>query len=670
MRGTVISATLAGAVLAAGGAAAQSLDGTKPTLPAEPVIPTLHQHDKPSPFPIMPLYDLGKAPAEMPYRTDAMTPGAGVLSSVMGSAAPTKIGLGYSGAGDAREAFVQTAIRGAEATMVGSAIAETAGNYEDGSGREVRFGYDRHTEQVGLVLRPLPGTTLRAGVVNDVISDHRLPLVSPVVQDGVAVTEGFGADSVSTRRLIVNLGAEQTAPITGVDRLKLDLRYVGLDRVNRNFELRSTPATNPMEARPSRDTFTAALSGDMPLSDAVLARLTLSGEHVDHDAARHGGPNTSLATLSGLQYPGVEMTQAGVNLDIAWKPQPPTDVTFGVRYDYVSGSASKLDTLMQVGAGAARYTGTPRSLYRQYYGDVSDSREDHMLSAKVDAEHRLLDDRLSLTGSVGRIMRAADTQERYFAMPSMNNTTASGYAARQVGNPDLAPEQHYRAEAGIALKGDDWLDYGRKRPGGDDWLASQSWRLSLGGHVEHVVDFISRDRAHGQDGILRADNAFIWRNVDAQLAGIDLEAAVNLTRNWSTRVGLTWQWGENTDDGRALYGINPLEANWLVDYQDTLGSIGTWNAGAKLRMVAGQDRADLSPATGSGFDPGPVGGFTLLDLYAGVQLYDTVGLRLGVDNVFDRTYAEHNPYTSTDETNPSAVYGPGRTVYVRGVVTF
>ncbi len=60
----------------------------------------------------------------------------------------------------------------------------------------------------------------------------------------------------------------------------------------------------------------------------------------------------------------------------------------------------------------------------------------------------------------------------------------------------------------------------------------------------------------------------------------------------------------------------------------------------------------------------------MVDLYAGIQVHDRVGLRLGIENLFDKTYAEHDPHIATDESNPTAVNAPGRTFYARAVAAF
>ena len=661
-----ITLLLAGTALASTAAAAQ--ESTAPTLPKTPVVPVLTQHDKPNPFPLTPLWELGWTPAEMPYRRDKVHPGAGALESLAASTAPVKVGGGYTSAGSAKEAFGQAAVRTALATIQASANYENAGQYTDGNGDEVRAGYDRHTEQLAVALRPTADSSFNAMILHDRIDDHMLPMAAIVRQGGVNLSEGFGADPVKTERTMAQLAAETRKPLSGLDKIGLQLRYVGLERVADNYTLRpETPAASRNIAKPSRHDIGASLSGESQLADDVAARMTLSTNRIWHDATRWGGPGVNnLSQITGYQYPGVEMWESAANLDLAWKPAASSNVTLGLRYDYVTADATKADNTMRIGT----FNGSVRSLYQSYFGDVDTSGEDHLVSLKLDGEHKMVNDRLALTGSVGRIMRAADTQERYFALPSTAGAGATGTSTRQVGNPGLSPEAHYRAEAGVALRGDDWLDYGRKRPGGEDFLGSQSWRLSLNGYVDQVEDFISRDRAHGQSGVLLNDNAFIWRNVDARLAGAEAEAAVILTRNLSSKLALYYRWGENTADSRALYGIDPLEANWLVDWQDTMGEIGSWNAGFKLRAVAGQHRLDADPSAGSGFDADNRGGFGLFDLYAGVQFHDTIGLRVGVDNVFDKTYAEHNPANATDDTNPVSVNGPGRSFYARALATF
>lgn len=636
-----------------------------PTLPAERLVPAFSQHDKPSPYPVLPMFWLGSAPGEMPYRQDHVRPEPGVLGPVLDSARPFRFGAGYSGAGDAKEMFAQGVRRTANHMVMGTVGVETAGGYDDGDGNRIRFGYDRHTEQ--LVFGYLPaGRALKAVMVHDRIDDAVLPLAAPTVQNGVALIGGYGADPVKTERYVAKLSYEDKVTFAAADQVRVELGYVGLDRVANNFALRPTPAPNRMKGTPSADILSGTASVDFRAA-GLAHRLGVDAKRTAQDGERLGGPGVnSLTTVTGRQYPGVRLLETGLFGETAHDLSADRHLTVGWRYDYVDASAGKADEAMRIG----NFSGTPRDLYRLYSGSGETDAREHNLSARLKFEQEFLDDRARAFAAVGRIMRTADPTERYFALPSTAGASPVGTASRQVGNPGLDPEAHYRLDIGGGIDGPGWVEWGHKGPGEGRWLTSDAWRLAVTGHVDRVIDFISRDRAHGQAGVLQSDNAFIWRNVDALLAGLEVDVQWNLTRNWSTRLNLAYQWGENTSDGRPLYGINPLEANWIVDYHDMLGTEGTWHVGGKLRAVARQGRADNDPSRGSGYDPAETAGYAVLDLFAAAQLRDRIGVRVGIDNLLDKRYSDHNPHTSTDEPNPSPVSAPGRTFYLRTVANF
>jgi hypothetical protein len=51
-------------------------------------------------------------------------------------------------------------------------------------------------------------------------------------------------------------------------------------------------------------------------------------------------------------------------------------------------------------------------------------------------------------------------------------------------------------------------------------------------------------------------------------------------------------------------------------------------------------------------------------VYAGVNIKDKYGLRLGVNNVFNKKYAEHISGDHVLALSPSVVYAPGRTYWL------
>jgi iron complex outermembrane receptor protein len=258
------------------------------------------------------------------------------------------------------------------------------------------------------------------------------------------------------------------------------------------------------------------------------------------------------------------------------------------------------------------------------------------------------------------MVRSPSDIERWHAL----DNPSSG-SLRWIGNPELEAEKHHKIELGLSFKGDGYKAYQRSKPQGSAWSAKFS------GYYDKVQDFVTLDKANGQDGILQSDLATISRNVDATLIGGSAEFAYTVNRNMSSRLIATYTYGENDTDNRPLYQVRPFEAYWLMDYADDLGVMGTWNVGSKVRFSARQDRLDDSTDTGLGMDnDGTSGSFTTLDLYGGVQLYNRVGLSFGVDNVFDKHYNEHITGEHIANVDRSAITAPGRTFFVRAVANF
>jgi iron complex outermembrane receptor protein len=70
---------------------------------------------------------------------------------------------------------------------------------------------------------------------------------------------------------------------------------------------------------------------------------------------------------------------------------------------------------------------------------------------------------------------------------------------------------------------------------------------------------------------------------------------------------------------------------------------------------------------GSGLDAGETPGWAILNLYARLSLGAGGELRAGVDNIFDRSYAEHLNRGNRDPfyPEPLRVNEPGRTLWAR-----
>jgi len=112
----------------------------------------------------------------------------------------------------------------------------------------------------------------------------------------------------------------------------------------------------------------------------------------------------------------------------------------------------------------------------------------------------------------------------------------------------------------------------------------------------------------------------------------------------------------------------PLEARLGLNYAQ-----GPWSAGVLWRVAAAQRRYALNQGNVVGRDLGPSAGFGVFSLHADYRVNQRLKLSLGIDNLFDKTYAEHlNLAGNAGFGYPGGVRvnEPGRTLWLRADVTF
>ena len=166
-------------------------------------------------------------------------------------------------------------------------------------------------------------------------------------------------------------------------------------------------------------------------------------------------------------------------------------------------------------------------------------------------------------------------------------------------------------------------------------------QLDLGYQHEHgnLSSWVSAYTGLIQDFILTKYNAndqAETRNVDAVIAGAEAGIGYQFSDAIQADVSAMYAWGENTTDNTPLPQISPLEARVNLRYiQDN------YTLGAYWRLVDGQNRISEREGNIVGYDVKKSAGFGALSLNGTYHIADGVDLSVGVDNVLDRTYAEH-----------------------------
>ncbi len=114
--------------------------------------------------------------------------------------------------------------------------------------------------------------------------------------------------------------------------------------------------------------------------------------------------------------------------------------------------------------------------------------------------------------------------------------------------------------------------------------------------------------------------------------------------------------------------MTPLEGRIGLNYDDH-----AWSFGGVLRLVAAQHRIAVNQGNIAGQDIGKTGGFAVFSLNAGWRPRPGMLVAAGVDNLFDKNYAEHISRGGSmlaGFTQTTRVNEPGRVAWLKGTLDF
>jgi iron complex outermembrane receptor protein len=160
------------------------------------------------------------------------------------------------------------------------------------------------------------------------------------------------------------------------------------------------------------------------------------------------------------------------------------------------------------------------------------------------------------------------------------------------------------------------------------WKASK-WSGSVSGFYGKVDDYI----------LMKWTPApAMTRNVNATTMGVEGDIVRRLTRNLKADVALSYVRASNETDGKPLAQQPPLEGRFGMLYEGPV-----YTMGAMARLVGRQNRVDIGSGNIviNGMDLGPTAGFAVFSINGGYRLKGRLLITGGIDNLLDRTYAEH-----------------------------
>ncbi|PIE45066.1 MAG: TonB-dependent receptor [Gammaproteobacteria bacterium] len=516
--------------------------------------------------------------------------------------------------------------------VIGSLAYTHADDYKDGDGNTVNYGYNR--KNAALVLGILPTMT----------TEHRLTLVYDDIDDDKQPQHVM--DPVNTRRVVGKYNGRFGAQDDS-NTLHLELSAIDLKRQANNFDLRTNPASMPKVAMDvKRQQYLADIHYNFKFDDQNRSSIGLRYKDDSHDAKRF--VMTPMGKRqNGYRFPAVKTKTTSLYASHEWQPTQQHSLKGALDYTWQTAEARAVNSILNLPPAF----NTSQKIWSMYGYDGTGKIKQDGLSGKLRYEFKP-EDGQQFYGELVSLYRMPENPERFavlFAPP----VTGMGWGT----NPRIKPERENRLTLGMKLNGEGWGDYQSTLQ--DDYAGA--WQIKGEVYYADVDNFITLDRYRGPVPLLRGN--VISRNVDAKLAGINVGYQQNWTQNLSSLLGVSYRYGKNKTDNRPLYQIAPLEANLSVDWKDYFDG-GSYNIGSRLRHQHKQNRRDDNRLTGLGID-NETSGFTTLDIYGGIEWKNNIGISLGVDNVFDKKYAEYITGGHVESVAPSVVNAPGRTFWLR-----
>lgn len=296
------------------------------------------------------------------------------------------------------------------------------------------------------------------------------------------------------------------------------------------------------------------------------------------------------------------------------------DINFGVRLDRTKTEANKNLVLNSNNADPIK----------ALYNTIDSEKEYNSVSANFITKYKM--DNSNLFIGVGQSVRVPDAKEAYFiaGMPMDGKFMWS-----IKGNENLKETVNREIDTGYEYFGDNY-----------------SFKTTL--FYSNLKDFIYAYK--------NAMNTLTFDNIDAKVYGLDMSYFRELTTNITLDASVAFQRGKKEtlikgQNDKDLAEIPPIKSRFALTYNDSkyLAMVELLSAGEQKNIDSdnGEKKIDC---------------YSILNLKGGYNFNKRVSLNIGVDNLFDETYAVNNSYVgrgviSSIGSEPMVINEAGRNFY-------
>ncbi len=454
-----------------------------------------------------------------------------------------------------------------------------SGDYKDGSGNAVHSFYTRWSGNLAAGWTPGENTLMEASVAKS----NGEAAYADRMMDG----SRFARDNVALRFERRNVAAR-------IAKIEAQAYYNYIDHVMDNFNER-TPGTTFSAINPDRKTM-----GGRFATTFVIAQPTSLVVGVDTQRNIHRGrsamgtTSTALVTAAYLAAPRVEdmrFSQTGFFAEATHVLTPRRRLLAGFRGDWREAVDNRPCVAATSCSGTSPLKNSTFGLADNKWlkGGFGRFEQDIMAGGLG-----------TFYAGIGHAERFPDYWERLRQDPvTLNSAFLS-----------TRPEKTTQLDTGMLWK-------------------SSGWVGSISGFYGKAHDYI----------LMRWSPApVLTRNVNATTMGLEGEFIRRLPRNLKADLTLSYVRANNDTDHKPLAQQPPLESRLGLQYEGPVYALG-----AMARLVARQDRVDVGSGNivANGMDLGPTAGFAVFSINAGYRMKGRLLITGGIDNLTNRTYAEH-----------------------------
>lgn len=499
-----------------------------------------------------------------------------------------------------------------QAYAQGTFTRSAANDYQDGNGQAVQSAYQRRSGNAAFGYTPDDNTRIE---LTGATSDGRAAYADRTM-DGVK----FARDNMGVKFDKKNMGST-------LDSVEAQVYYNYVDHVMDNYSLRTfTPnmmMPNRAVSNPDRTTTGGRVAAGLEMSEATQAKVGIDFQDNKH-TIRTSMNQTLIPYEMMARTQDAQFRNVGVFGEVKHDMGNSSRMIGGLRADnwHAEDKRTAINFMTMMGGAQANPT-------------ANQARNKTLTSGF--GRYELDYDESTVYLGLGHTQRAPDYWELF---SNESATTLSAF--------DTRPEKTTQLDAG-------WIYNDGELSG------------SMSAFYGKVTDYILVQSAVAK-AMHMATGATVTRNVNATTWGGEAGIAYRLAEGWRLDGSLAYVQGTNDTNGTALGQMPPLEARLGANYDS-----GVWSAGALLRMASAQDRFTLNQGNIVGQDIGRTAGFGVFSMNGAYRVSKAVQLSAGVDNLFNKTYAEHisrRGSAVTGFTTTTRINEVGRNLWMKANLAF